>query len=90
MGFVFEKILCGVLSPNSAETPLQNYIESATQLYTHMYSVLYHILLTTFKKKKRVEMYPQLSYTPNILSDVHVINFTKKRTSSKFTWFKKY
>lgn len=23
-------------------------------------------------------MYPQVSYTPNILPDVHVINFTKK------------
>lgn len=86
MGFVFEKILCGVLSPNSAETPLQNYMESATQLYKDMYSVLYHCLTYHFQKeKKRFEMYPQVSYTPNILPDVHVINFTKKRTSSKFT-----
>lgn len=53
MGFVFEKILCRVLSPNSAETPLQNYMESATQLYKDMYSVLYHCLTYHFQKEKK-------------------------------------
>lgn len=37
------------------------------------------VLLTTFNKKKRFEIYPKVSYTPNILPDVHVINFTKKK-----------
>lgn len=70
MGFVFEKIICGILSPNSAETTLQNYI-----------CIVFYItvLLTTFNKKKRFEIYPKVSYTPNILPDVHVINFTKKK-----------
>lgn len=54
MGFVFEKIICGILSPNSAETTLQNYMESATQLYKHMYSVLYHCLTYHFQQEKKV------------------------------------
>lgn len=53
MGFVFEKIICGILSPNSAETTLQNYMESATQLYKHMYSVLYHCLTYHFQQEKK-------------------------------------